>query len=127
MTKDIRSLFCSNPFNRSCSHPSRHRWIGFHNNVSSCGCTGDCTDCRADWTWTDGSSTDYTNWDPSQPNSDEIYALLARDGTWHGFASRRLKFICKTRELRYTFSITLLVLSYTRRQYEWQPPTHFVP
>ena len=91
----------------------RHRWIGFHNNISSCGCSNNnCPDCRAEWTWTDGSSTDYTNWNVYNPQNGEIYALLEVLSEWHGFASHEtLKFICKKRKLHVLFLSTQMLSS----------------
>ena len=87
----------------------RHRWIGYHNTVSSCGCNmNNCLACRAQWTWTDGSSTDYTNWNILNPQNGEIYALLDDLTMWHGFPSHEtLKFICKSREIYVYYFLTL--------------------
>ena len=90
-------------FNSGCgsqNYSRRHRWIGFQNAISTCGCNaGNCIGCRAEWTWIDGSSKDYTNWHRGEPTSGEYYAMLTAAGDWHGFASEeKLKFICKTRE-----------------------------
>ena len=101
VTDDIAIKHCVF-LNSTCSHYNlRHRWIGFRNTISACGCgNDDCTACRAQWSWTDGSSKDnYTNWQGSNPQSGEIYALLEQKSVWHGFSSTAtLKFICKTRE-----------------------------
>ena len=56
-----------------------------------------------EWTWTDGSSWNFTDWNPAQPdnahNNENCLNMFSsrRTGKWNDYpCTRELKFLCKS-------------------------------